>query len=278
MTNSFDAFDRRKPPVPGAQSTGFESTPRRRLHDNPEPAAPNVGTGSTSPYARFIPREEVRSFEAWAPDSFGGTRSPNQAAAAPPPITPEKAAEMAQAARQSGYQDGYRDGLVALEGFKQSYAQQVTAQMAQVTEAYRQRLEQLEAGLADHVAMVALALARQVVRSELTTRRELVAVVAQEALAGTLGAAKQVELHVNPEDHALIAAHAGDALAARGARLMPDAAVSRGGCIVDTDVGVIDASIEARWRRASELMGRPSELDADDEGRARRGSDRRGQA
>jgi flagellar biosynthesis/type III secretory pathway protein FliH len=35
--------------------------------------------------------------------------------------------------------------------------------------------------------------------------------------------------------------------------------------VVDTDVGIIDASIEARWRRATEAMGRPSELGEDAE-------------
>lgn len=248
-----DPLDRRRaPPAPG--------TPRRRLHDDPDsgPAVPGAGTA----YSRFIPREEVRSFEAWSPGNFGGTAAkPAAATPPPPPLTPESVAAQVHSARQAGYHDGYRDGLVALEGFKQSYAQQVTAQMGQVTDAYRQRLEALEAALADQVAGVAIALARQVLRSELTTRRELVAVVAQEVLAGTLATARQVELHVHPEDHALIATHAGEALAARGARLLPDAAVSRGGCVVDTDVGIIDASVEARWRRATEAMGRPSELD-----------------
>jgi flagellar assembly protein FliH len=36
---------------------------------------------------------------------------------------------------------------------------------------------------------------------------------------------------------------------------MPDASVQRGGCVVESDVGVIDASIEARWRQASTQLG-----------------------
>ncbi len=245
----------------------------RRLGATPDPRDPSARTrrsdaadGSSTPhnaYARFIPREEVRSFAAWTPGSFGDTAgAPAQAAASAPPLTPELVAAQLQAARQGGYQDGYRDGLVALEGFKQSYAQQVTAQMAALTTAYRAQIEQLEQHLASQVAEVAIALARQVVRSELATRPALVAEVVQEALAATLVSAQQIAVHLHPDDQSLVAQHAGEALASRGARLVADAAIARGGCVVETEVGVIDAGIDARWRRATETMGRPSEYDA----------------
>lgn len=227
----------------------------------------SAGTASSAggSYARFIPREEVKSFSAWTPGSFGTTTprtepGAGESAGSAPPPSAELAAQL-QAARQSGYQDGYRDGLVALEAFKQSYAQQITAQMGKLAGAWRTQLEQLEHGLAVQVAEVALALARQVVRSELQTRPEFVAAVAQEALAAAVVAAQQVAVHLHPDDHALVQAHAGEALAARGARLVPDAALARGGCVVETEMGVIDASIEARWRRASAAMGRPSEFE-----------------
>lgn len=247
----------------------------RKLGATPDPRDPSARSrrsdaaeGSQTPnnaYARFIPREEVRSFAAWTPGSFGGAGSAEaQAAASAPPLTPELVAAQLQAARQGGYQDGYRDGLVALEGFKQSYAQQVTAQVAAIATAYRAQVDQLEQGLAAQVAEIAIALARQVVRSELSARPELVAAVAQEALAATLVSAQQIAVHLHPDDQSLVAQHAGEALASRGARLVADATIARGGCVVETEVGVIDAGIDARWRRATETMGRPSEYDATD--------------
>lgn len=233
----------------GASPAPRDPSSRSRATDGP------AADGSPNAYARFIPREEVRSFAAWRPSSFGSAPQ-NPAAPAPAaPLTPELVAAQLQAARQGGYQDGYRDGLTALEGFKQSYAQQVTGQVTAVAQAFRGQLQQLEQGLAAQLADVAVALARQVLRSELATRPELVAAVAQEALVATLASAKQVAVHVHPEDLALLSLHAGEALAARGARLVPDAALARGGCVVDSEVGIIDASIEARWRRAMDGMG-----------------------
>ncbi len=248
-------------------SSSERAAPRSRLHDDFDllraaPAGPAAGAGAgAAPYARFIPREELGSFAAWTPDSFGGAANAAPAPAVPEEPaapTPQELGAQLAAARQSGYQDGYRDGLVALEGFKQSYAQQVTAQMVQLTRAYRGQLDELEQGLARQVAEVAIALARQVVRGELAQRPELVAQVAQEALAATLVAAQQIAVHLHPDDLPLVQTQVGEAMAERGARLVADASLTRGGCVVDSEVGVVDASVEARWQRATATMGRPS--------------------
>jgi flagellar assembly protein FliH len=37
--------------------------------------------------------------------------------------------------------------------------------------------------------------------------------------------------------------------------LLADAAVTRGGCRVESDLGRIDASIEARWSQAAAALG-----------------------
>ena len=55
------------------------------------------------------------------------------------------------------------------------------------------------------------------------TRPELVATVAQEAIDTLLLSARHITLRVHPDDHALVALGAGEALAARGARLVADA-------------------------------------------------------
>src|SRR4051794_4806632 len=90
---------------------------------------PPDGAKPASPYARFIPREELGSFETWNPGTLGGQgqSTPQSGVFKTPPPEPEKPpmpdiGMQLKAARQSGYQDGYRDGLAALEQFKQSFA------------------------------------------------------------------------------------------------------------------------------------------------------------
>ena len=62
-------------------------------------------------------------------------------------------------------------------------------------------------------------------------------------------------LRIHPDDHALIAAHSADAIAARGARLVADPQVARGGCRIESDIGLVDATIDERWRRAVAALG-----------------------
>jgi len=224
----------------------------------PRQVPPPTGGKPASNYARFIPREELHGFAAWTPDAFAGFAgqpAAPQAEPAPHEPTPEDHQAALLAARQAGYQDGYRDGLVALESFKQSFAQQTTAQVGQLMVAFEAQFELFEQQMADSVARTATALARQVLRSELATRPELVAKVAEDAVNAVLLSAKHIRVHVHPDDHALVAEGAAEAIGARAARLTASAQVQRGGCLIESDVGSIDARIDARWAQAAAVLG-----------------------
>ncbi|MFN5157175.1 MAG: FliH/SctL family protein [Betaproteobacteria bacterium] len=222
------------------------------------PPPPNSKAGT--PYTRFIPREELGDFASWTPGSFGpspGSAADAARAAPEPPPEPTAAEWQARvaAARQAGYQDGYRDGLVALEEFKASFAQQATAQVGALLEAFDRQTERLDTRLADAVARTALQLARQVLRHELASSPTLVAAVATEAVNAVLLSARHVVVHVNPQDLPLVAEGASEALEARGARLVADAGLQRGDVLVDSDVGHTDARVETRWAQALAALG-----------------------
>ena len=207
---------------------------------NPKPAG--------NPYGRFIPREELQGFASWKPGAFGG------AAAAAAPDLPEQQA-LLHAAHQAGYQEGYRDGLAALENFKRSVLQQNAAQFGALLQQFDEQLDGLEFDMARALTRVAAAIAQQVVREELLAHPERIARVAHEAVEAVLMSARHIVVQVNPQDHALVEAGAAEAIAARGARLVSDASIERGGCRVLSDVGTIDARIGARWARASGTVG-----------------------
>lgn len=217
-----------------------------------------------SAYTRFIPREEVQNVAAWQPHSFGEAPRSGPAAepepSEPPPPTPEEIRAGQQAARQAGYQDGYRDGLVALEGFKESFSRQATQQIGQLVSAFDVQFEAIEARMAEALAQAATAIARQVVRQELRIHPELIAHVAREAVSSLLLSARHVTVQVHPDDLPLVADGAADELERRGARLVASASVARGGCVVESDVGCVDADIEARWQRAAGALGEPGPL------------------
>lgn len=233
-----------------------------KSNQGPRQVPPPPGSRAGSTYTRFIPREELQGFASWSPNSFGDNPAnvpPVRAAVEPEPAPPEPSDEQIEArlhaARQEGYRDGYRDGLVALESFKQSFAQQLAQQFGRVMQNFDGEITGLEQQIAASVARIATQLARQVVRNELTSRPEIVVQVAQDAVNAVLMSARTITVHVNPEDHALINLGAADALEARSARLVSTPAVERGGCLVESDAGTVDARISARWQQAVQALG-----------------------
>ena len=239
------------------------------------PGPMQQGLAGLPPGSLHAPRSALSSSEPTAAAAL--------AVAEPAPPLPtleqlhaEMQAETAQqvaAARTQGYQDGYRDGLVALESFKQSFASQVSAQIGQVLQALDSELGQLEQQMATSLARVATELARQVVRSELSMRPALVAQVAREAVNAVLASARQITVLVNPDDHALVVGGCEDALLARGARLLAQAGIARGGCRVESDAGTVDARVAARWAQATHALGTGVAWDDDEAGGPRPGGD-----
>jgi flagellar assembly protein FliH len=231
---------------------------------------PPQGGKPASSYARFIPREELGEVASWKPGAFGrragdqvapGPNGGGAGAAAAPASDPtpeelrERQAAERTALRQAGYQDGYRDGLAALENFKQHFASQATAQIGALLESFDQQLVALDARLADTLARCAVQLAQQVVRSELVQRPELIARVASDAVHAVMLSARHIGVRAHPADLPLIESGAEEALAARGARLVADDTIARGGVLVESDAGTVDARIEVRWAQAAALLG-----------------------
>lgn len=231
-----------------SKPTGFRNVP------------PPVGSKAGPPTNRFIPREELGSYASWQPGSIERRAEPRSGAAssaASPPAEPDSAQWQARvtAARQAGYQDGYRDGTAALESFKQSFASQATAQVGALLDGFDRQFAALDVRLAQAVAGVAVQLAQQVLRAELQVRPDLVARVATEAINGVMFSARHIGVQVHPLDLPLVAEGAEEALTARGARLLANPAIERGGVLVESDVGTVDARIATRWAQATAAVG-----------------------
>jgi flagellar assembly protein FliH len=227
------------------------------------------GERRNTTYARFIPGEELQGAKSWSFDNLGGTAAPSPftpakqapAASAPvePPAPPEPdLQELLHAARQAGYQDGYRDGMAALDAFKHSFAQQISAQVGQLVKSFDAEMQALEGDMAQSIARIAVELARQVVHSELAQRPELIARVAHDAVEALQLSARHVRVRVHPDDFPLVQEGAGNELRAREAQLIPDAEVARGGVKVDADIASVDGTIATRWQQAVSSIGQQS--------------------
>lgn len=281
MASSSDAPRRESPNRFEARLERHERVPRVDLPEGLlRPAAPT--------YARFIPREELGSAVAWVPDSLDAQRRKEAAAAAaqaepaPPPVDPAavraarqaqlqaRLAEVFEQGRQLGRDETTQtmraEAREALDTFRRQQASEVGAPVAALLAQFQQGLDGLEHALARRLAGIAMQMARQVVRHELKTSATLVVEVTQEALAEVLLSARHITVKVHPEDLALIADGCADAVEARGAKLVADTHIERGGCLVESDLGVVDARMSTRWASAVQAMGSPvlAEVDQSD--------------
>jgi flagellar assembly protein FliH len=117
------------------------------------------------------------------------------------------------------------------------------------------QFEAFDKDVADAVLGLAFSLARQVVRSELDLRPELVATSVKDALQSLSLKAAFPSIYVNPDDVNLIKSVLGEELSMRGCRIIADNTISRGGCRLESDTSTVDATIESRWERALNNMG-----------------------
>jgi flagellar assembly protein FliH len=134
----------------------------------------------------------------------------------------------------------------------------MSSQIGALLRGFDADLRELEDEMAAGVARIAVELARQVVRSELETRPELIARVAHDAVEALQLSARHLRVRVHPDDYPLVQQGAGEELQARDAQLIPDAEIPRGGVKVDADIASVDATLASRWQQAVSSIGQTS--------------------
>jgi len=174
------------------------------------------------------------------------------AASAGDAATPEENAEaelarLREAARAEGYAEGVAAGRLE--------AEQTCGRMKQLAESFGNTLDNLDFRLADMVLALALDVARQVVAGELTVRPERILDVVNLALKQMAETSREARLLLNPEDAALVRPHLEQVLDKNRLRIMEDIRIVRGGCLIETSQGDLDATLPARWRQVVQVLG-----------------------
>ena len=160
---------------------------------------------------------------------------------------------------RTGLQQGYSEGSQALDDFQSRKAADIAGQMQGIVDSFRGDMAALETQVASDLVSLAVDIARQVLRRELATDPRSLLPVAGEALRALGEGASQLEVKVNPADAPLLRQHLDSMPAARTWQLTEDTAITRGGCRVEADTGVADASFEARWQAVMASLGREEE-------------------
>jgi flagellar assembly protein FliH len=177
--------------------------------------------------------------------------------------------EVRRQAHAEGVVAGQREGLAAVQHLIDGRAAEIAARQTQqelrtVLPAFQSAVQALEterdrwlAAWEAAAVKLSAAIAERIVRHELARRPALCQTVVREALQLAAGQ-PHVELHLHPQDLEHLQQCGEEAVglfASVGkATLIPDASLSRGGCLIETQHGVIDARLETQLARITQEL------------------------
>ena len=188
------------------------------------------------------PDEQTTAFERWEVVELASDSNESS-------VADEQAALLA--AREQAVAEGYAEGLRA----GRAEAAQQGERVKELADSYASALDNLDFRLADMVLELALDVARQVIAGELAVHPERILAVVKLALNQMAESTREARLIVNPEDAALLRPHLEAILDKNRLRMVEDVRIVRGGCLIETNQGDLDATLQARWRQVVQVLG-----------------------
>jgi len=170
--------------------------------------------------------------------------------------TAEALHRMSQAAKHDGYEDGYAEGLQQGKVDAQIAAHEaMSRQIEEFGAALQVKSDQVIAAIAEwypeaeqRLAELAVVIAGRILSQEISLPQDSIMGIVREALAEVTHA-EHIRIRVNPFDTPILVEHRAEimnvARQLRDIQIVEDHDVL-GGCVIESDAGVIDATISAR--------------------------------
>lgn len=190
-----------------------------------------------------LPDDQPTAFERWEVVELASAQAE--------PDAQQRAQAELFAARQEAIAAGHQEGMQA----GRAAVAQECARMKDLADSYANALDNLDFRLADMVLDLALDVARQVIVGELAVRPERILAIVKLALNQMAETTREARLLINPEDAALIRPHLDLILDKNRLRMVEDVRIVRGGCLIETTQGDLDATLQARWRQVVQVLG-----------------------
>jgi len=190
---------------------------------------------------------QAAAVERWAMPEVGGGpivgRSREEKKAAPNTV------DLLRQALQESEARGYRSGLAKAQAESQVSLDALAARVQQldsILELLGQPLAQLDAEVEKELLHLTLAVGKQLARRELRIDPTQVIGIIRESLSQLPAAARDVRIHLHPEDAATVRERLAQPATERAWTVVEDPTLTRGGCIVRTETSQIDVRLESR--------------------------------
>jgi len=189
---------------------------------------------------------QAAAVERWSMPEVGGPivgRSHYEKKGAPNTV------DLVRQALQESEARGYQAGLAKAQAESQVSLDALAARVQQldsILELLRQPLAQLDAEVERELLHLALAVGKQLARRELRIDPAQVIGIIRESLSQLPASARDVRIHLHPEDAATVRERLAEPTNERAWTLVEDPTLTRGGCIVRTEISQIDVRLESR--------------------------------
>lgn len=154
--------------------------------------------------------------------------------------SPVDSAEQEAVAQARAFVVGKEEGLEAGRAEAQEIAGSLTALIDELAHPFRE----LDALVTRELAQLAMRLAEQIVRRELTIDSTVVTDILAEAMGTLYKLGGEIIVFLNPADAELVREFAPESLTGKSWKVVEDPALLPGGCQVKTPTSFVDASVE----------------------------------
>ena len=161
----------------------------------------------------------------------------------------QRLAALERDAFTKGYAQGERSGAEVAAQRGEAMLRRLTQTIDELSALRTETMRRSE----QQVIQLAMAIARRMIDREIATDRGLLVALARVAL-DRLGDQSAATIRLHPDDFAAIAAAGGGAGADSSVTIVADPVVGRGGCLVQSDFGLMDASIESQFDELSRTL------------------------
>ncbi len=200
---------------------------------------------------RFISREKIAAALPWQLASLDQQQLKRKTG-----LVDENADRLkAVAAINQARDEGFRHGLEVGTAQGEAKARRHDKEFAQLLKGLETAVAALDEEIAADLIELALALARQVVRTHIDSHEDAIVPVVREALGSLVGIAKHPRLVLHPADAAIVKTELAELLAEHNCRIAPDERIARSGVRIEDASFEVDATLPSRWNRTLASLG-----------------------
>ena len=157
-------------------------------------------------------------------------------------LGPEELAELEKQTRKNGFVKGHWEGLQAGRDEVEAKVSQLNKLLHSMSKPFQLTEKKIE----EELVLLAATIAEKIVQQELTVDPALINVAVQEAVTALSVTARHINLHLHPDDAALLHSIQVNDSASIDWQIVEDASLDRGECLIDSSDEYVDATIRAR--------------------------------